>query len=86
MACTTTTLGPLIPECDNPDQCTEIISSACVAYTGDALVNSGIANGDTLTEALVKIDDGALNAANFVALFNSSAAVRDVIADYIASL
>lgn len=53
-----TTPNYVLPECNNPDTCSEIINTNCVVYTGDPITsgNTVVVNtNDTVSEALENI-------------------------------
>ena len=46
----------LVPVCANPEYCSETIYSRCVIYSGPALANLGVVDGETLNSILTKIN------------------------------
>jgi hypothetical protein len=44
-----------VPECDLDDQCSEAFDGKCLSYTGDAIVNAGIAKGMSFNDIVQKL-------------------------------
>lgn len=48
----TTPLNCTLPECNNPEKCSETFSSDCVIYTGDTIANLGITKGMNMSDII----------------------------------
>lgn len=46
----------LVPVCDDPEFCAELIDTKCVVYTGPPLANLGVTTGERLDSILSKIN------------------------------
>lgn len=80
---------PLVPVCDNPEYCEEITTDKCIIHKGATLANIGAVDTTRLDVILTNIDtalgaEPAVNAAQIIALIESSAELRAAIAAAVA--